>query len=99
MFTTLIAAADPRRTADDPTADEPAAEPTHAAALEHGQIGTIERVDERVHDRALAMGIRPGRELEVRSKQPFRGPLVVAVDQSVASISRRCARGIELSTE
>ncbi len=104
MFTTLIAAVDPRQTADEPTADEPTtdkptAERTHAAALERGQTGTIERVDGRVHDRALAMGIRPGRELELRSKQPFRGPLVVAVDRSVTSISRRCARGIELSTE
>jgi len=72
---------------------------THVAALESGQTGTIERVDEDVSDRALAMGIRPGRELEVRSKQPFHGPLVVAVDQSVTSISRQCAQGIELSVE
>ncbi|QAU14177.1 ferrous iron transport protein A [Halorubrum sp. BOL3-1] len=94
MFTKLIAAADPRRTSDEPTV-----EPTHAAAVERGQTGTIERVDERVHDSTLAMGIRPRRELEVRSKQPFCGPLVVVVDRSVTSISRRCARSIELSTE
>ncbi len=94
MLSGLIASVMPERTSDSLSTGT-----IHAAALESGQTGTIERVDEDVHDRALAMGIRPGRELEVRSKQPFDGPLVVAVDQSVTSISRRCARGIELSVE
>lgn len=94
MFTKLIAAVDPQRTTDKPPVG-----PMHAAALEPGQTGTIEQVDERVHDRALAMGIRPGREIEVRSKQPLRGPMVVAFDRSVVSISRRCARGIKVSTK
>ncbi len=70
-----------------------------ATELQVGQSGTVAQIDEHVRDRAIARGIRPGRTLEVQTKQPFDGPVVVSVDRSVTSISRRCARGIEITVD
>ena len=92
MLSGLIASVIPERTNNGLSVGS-----THVAALKSGQTGTIERVDGDVSDRALAMGIRPGRELDLRSQHPFHGPLVVPVDQSVLSTSLQCAQGIDLS--
>lgn len=69
------------------------------AEMRSGQTGTIERIDECVRGRASAMGVRPGKRLEVQTKQPFDGPVVISVGDSVTSLSRRYAQGIEVTVD
>ncbi|HKL27653.1 MAG TPA: FeoA family protein [Natrialbaceae archaeon] len=69
------------------------------AEMQSGQTGTIERIDECVRAKASAMGVRPGKRLEVQTKQPFDGPVVISVGDSMTSLSRRYAQGIEVTVD
>ncbi|MEF8756677.1 MAG: FeoA family protein [Halobacteriales archaeon] len=69
------------------------------AKMQSGQTGTIEEIDEHVRARTSGMGVRPGKQVTVHTKQPFDGPVVVSVGESMTSLSRRYARGIEVSLD
>ncbi len=64
--------------------------------LEQGEQGTITAVGAAVRAELLPMGIRPHKRLTVRAKEPFGGPIVIAVGQTVTSISRQYAKHIKL---
>ncbi len=48
----------------------------------------------RGSDRLLKMGLGPGAEVEVVSRYPFRGPVVVRLDGSQIALGRGIARRI-----
>ncbi len=64
--------------------------------LNCGECGTIEDVEE---DCLQSMGVRPGKTVEVHTKHPFGGPVVVSVGRSTVSLSRSQARALEVTTE
>ncbi|MFW6321741.1 MAG: FeoA family protein [Halohasta sp.] len=66
--------------------------------LECGETGRIECVD--CERRTLeSMGVRPGKRIEVCTKHPFAGPVVVSVGRSTVSLSRSHARQLDVVTE
>lgn len=69
------------------------------ADVDCGEEGTVEQVSERFREYLRSMGIRPGKEIKVCSKQPFNGPVVVSVGHSTVSLSRSQARALEIVPE
>ena len=66
--------------------------------LDCGETGRIECVD--CGRRTLeSMGVRPGKRIEVCTKHPFEGPVVVSVGRSTVSLSRSHARQLEVAVE
>ncbi|WP_253738096.1 FeoA family protein [Halohasta salina] len=66
--------------------------------LECGETGRIECVD--CERRTLeSMGVRPGKRIEVCTKHPFDGPVVVSVGRSTVSLSRSHARQLDVVTD
>ncbi|MFW6018425.1 MAG: FeoA family protein [Halapricum sp.] len=66
------------------------------ADLECGDCATIENVDREC---LRSMGVRPGKTVEVHTKHPFGGPVVVSVGRSTVSLSRSQARALEVTTD
>jgi len=64
-----------------------------------GEEGTVEHIGDRFREYLRSMGIRPGKEIEVCSKQPFDGPVVVSIGRSTVSLSRSQARELEIIPE
>ncbi|QSG04735.1 FeoA family protein [Halapricum desulfuricans] len=64
--------------------------------LECGECARIEDVDREC---LRSMGVRPGKTVEVHTKHPFGGPVVVSVGRSTVSLSRSQARDLEVATE
>lgn len=67
--------------------------------MDSDQTGIIENIDEEICPRVSVLGLRPGKRVKVDSKHPFKGPIVVSVDRSTASLCRRYARKIEVNVE
>jgi len=66
--------------------------------LECGETGTIECVG-RCRRNLQSMGVRPGKRIELCTKHPFDGPVVVSVGRSTVSLSRSHAQHLEVATE
>lgn len=62
-----------------------------------GETGTIVAVGDSIRDELGAMGIRPGKELLVQTKQPLGGPVTVSVGHNVTSVSRSYAHQIHIN--
>lgn len=84
------------RTRDDCRRDE---RYTCPAEMRSDETGTIEAVGDEVRDRLYPLGIRPGKRLTVRAKQPFRGPITVSVGRNVASVDYDYAHRIEVRVD
>lgn len=69
------------------------------AEMQNGQTGVIETVDGAARAELSAMGIRPGARVEVHSKQPLNGPVVISIGPSMTSLSRRYAKQITVVSE
>ncbi len=69
------------------------------AEMEAGEIGTIRDVGKQIRQQVTSMGVRPGQRLEFHTKQPFDGPVVVSVGNSMTSLSREYARKITVTLE
>jgi Fe2+ transport system protein FeoA len=69
------------------------------ADVECGEEGTVEQISGRFREYLRSMGIRPGKEITVCSKQPFEGPVVVSIGRSTVSLSRSQARALEIVPE
>ncbi|MFB6200991.1 MAG: FeoA family protein [Halorhabdus sp.] len=66
------------------------------ADVDCGEEGTVEQISDRFREYLRSMGIRPGKEITVCSKQPFEGPVVVSIGRSTVSLSRSQARALEI---
>ena len=67
--------------------------------LDNGETGTIECVECPARKRLQSMGVRPGKRIEVCTKHPFDGPVVIAVGRSTVSLSRSQARDLEVTVD
>jgi DtxR family transcriptional regulator, Mn-dependent transcriptional regulator len=59
-----------------------------------GVVALSGSTDQEIVDFLETLGIRPGAQLEVISKQPFDGPIVVRVEGSEATVGERLAEKI-----
>lgn len=69
------------------------------ADMAEGETAVIDDVGGPASSELSAMGIRAGARVEVHSKQPLNGPVVVSTGPSMTSLSRRYARHVTITTE
>ncbi len=58
------------------------------AEMKYGEEGLIKSIEEDLKNRIAGMGIRTGKKIKMLTKQPWRGPTVVLVDESRISLGR-----------
>ena len=54
--------------------------------MKYEEKGRIKKIDESLRAQIAGMGIREGKDVEMMTKQPIKGPVVVNVDRSNTSI-------------
>ncbi len=67
--------------------------------LEPGEEGTIVEVESSIRYQVAGMGIRKGKDLKVNSEQLAGGPIVIEIEGSKASLSKKLARSVILEVE
>ncbi len=65
--------------------------------LEEGQRATIVRAPD--HYLLAPLGFRPGKVVEIKSRQPFQGPIVAEIEGRQIAVDRRLADSIVLELE
>ena len=58
------------------------------AEMKYEEEGLIKSIEEDLKNRIAGMGIRTGKKIKMLTKQPWRGPTVVLVDESRISLGR-----------
>ncbi|MDP7180407.1 MAG: FeoA family protein [Candidatus Woesearchaeota archaeon] len=71
------------------------------AELKPGKQGTIIELDKNstFKTKVSSLGIRIGKKVKVLSKQPFKGPMIIEIDNMKAALGRNMAKKIILETE
>ncbi|MFP3946425.1 MAG: FeoA family protein [Halobacteriota archaeon] len=67
--------------------------------MKYGEEGVVDSVSEDIKSKAAGMGIRVGRKLKMDTKQPIKGPVVVAVDGSTVSLGLEIADKVSVEVE
>ncbi len=67
--------------------------------MRYGEKGVIKNVDEDLKEKIAGMGIRIGKEIEMITKQPMRGPVVVLVDGARTSLGRNISNRINVEVK
>lgn len=67
--------------------------------MKYAEKGRIKEIDQALRVQVAGMGIREGKEVEMMTKQPIKGPLVVTVDRADTSIGLGLADRIIVEVE
>ena len=67
--------------------------------MKYEEKGRIKKIDRSLRAQIAGMGIREGKEVKMMTKQPMKGPLVVAVDRANTSIGVGLADKIIVEVE
>ena len=67
--------------------------------MKYAEKGRIKEIDQALRAQVAGMGIREGKEVEMMTKQPIKGPLVVTVDRADTSIGLGLADRIIVEVE
>ena len=54
--------------------------------MKYEEAGIVKRIEGKLRTQIAGMGIREGKEIKMMTKQPVKGPVVVAVDRANTSI-------------
>jgi len=64
--------------------------------LDLGQTGVITSIDGGRRHHLTDLGLRVGKRVTVLTRQPFRGPVVIQVDQVTLSLGKGLAHKIKV---
>jgi len=67
--------------------------------MDYGEEGVIKSIEGKLRDKLAGMGIRVGKKLRMATKQPIKGPVVVAIDQYSISLGLGIADKIIVEVE
>jgi len=67
--------------------------------MKYGEKGRIKEIDKSLRAQIAGMGIREGKVVEMMTKQPIKGPVVVNVDRANTSIGLGLANKIIVEIE
>lgn len=67
--------------------------------MKYREEGVVDSVSEDIKGKVAGMGIRVGKKLKMDTKQPIKGPVVVAVDGSTISLGLEVADKISVEVE
>lgn len=54
--------------------------------MDYEEKGTVKKIEGSLRKQIAGMGIRVGKEIEMMTKQPIKGPVVVLVDRANTSL-------------
>jgi len=67
--------------------------------MKPGEKGRIVEIDSSIRTIVAGMGIRTGEELEMSTKQPMKGPVVIVIKKRETSLGKGLARSIIVECE
>lgn len=67
--------------------------------MKYAEKGRIKKIDRSLRAQVAGMGIREGKQIEMMTKQPIKGPVVVSIDRANTSIGRGLADKIVVEVE
>ncbi len=67
--------------------------------MKYEEKGRIKKIDKSLRAQVAGMGIREGKDVEMMTRQPIKGPVVVNVDRSNTSIGLGLADKIIVEVE
>jgi ferrous iron transport protein A len=67
--------------------------------MKYEEKGRIKKIDQSLRAQIAGMGIREGKEIEMMTKQPIKGPVVVNAGRSNTSIGLGLADKITVEVE
>ena len=62
--------------------------------MKYEEEGIVKTIEEGFKEKVAGMGIRVGKEIKMLTKQPMKGPIVVAIDEARTSLGLGIARKI-----
>ncbi|HJH29435.1 MAG TPA: ferrous iron transport protein A [Methanosarcinaceae archaeon] len=62
--------------------------------MKYEEEGIVTDIEETLRKKVAGMGIRVGKRLKMITKQPVKGPVVVAVDEAITSLGLDVAEKI-----
>jgi Fe2+ transport system protein FeoA len=62
--------------------------------MKFGEKGVVKKIPVELRNYVTGMGLRLNKSVEISSKQPMKGPVVVSVGHSSISIGRNHAKNI-----
>ena len=62
--------------------------------MKFGEKGVVKTIPSDLRSHVTGMGIRLNKQIEISSKQPMKGPVVVTVGNSSISLGRKLAEKI-----
>jgi ferrous iron transport protein A len=67
--------------------------------MKYEEKGRIKKIDQSLRTQIAGMGIREGKEVEMMTRQPIKGPVVVTVDRANTSLGMGLADKIVVEVE
>ena len=65
----------------------------------YGEEGIVKSIEGNLRNKVAGMGIRVGKKLKMATRQPIKGPVVVAVDEATISLGLGIADKIIVEVE
>ena len=65
----------------------------------YGEEGIVKSIEGSLRNKVAGMGIRVGKKLKMATRQPIKGPVVVAVDEATISLGLGIADKIIVEVE
>jgi len=67
--------------------------------MKYEEKGRIKKIDKSLRAQIAGMGIREGKDVEMMTKQPMKGPVVVNIDRANTSLGLGLADKITVEVE
>ena len=67
--------------------------------MKYGEKGTVKKIEGKLRAQIAGMGIREGKEIEMMTKQPIKGPLTIAIGRANTSLGIGLAEQIIVEVE
>jgi len=67
--------------------------------MSYQEEGKVKNIEEDLKGKIAGMGIRVGKKVKMQTKQPIKGPVVVAVDEANTSLGLDVADKIIVEVE
>lgn len=65
----------------------------------YGERGEVKEIEDELREKLAGMGIRVGKELIFKTKQPIKGPVVIELEGSTTSMGIGMAEKIVVEVE
>lgn len=69
------------------------------SAMNYDEKGIVKTIEREFKEKLAGMGIRVGKKIEMLTKQPIKGPVVVVIDEAETSLGLGIAKKITVEVK